>query len=91
MIKPQMLFVDVMFENKILEAFKMAFFASWNWHIHATNSRGKKNMDIISVEIWSSLQVTSLDRKSKVQHSEYDILPFVYKKEKMVSTELIYV
>lgn len=48
-------------------------------------------MDIISVEIWGSHQVTSLDRKSRVQHSECDVLPFVYKNEKMVSTELIYV
>lgn len=70
MIKTQMLFVDVVFENKILDAVKMAFFDSWNWYVHTTNSRGKKNMDIISVEIWGSLQVTSLDRKSKVQHSE---------------------
>lgn len=86
MIKTQKLFVDVLFENKILEAVKMAIFASWNWHIHTTNSRGKKNIDIISAEIWGSHQVTSLDRKSRVQHSEYDVLPFVYKNEKMVST-----
>lgn len=42
-------------------------------------------MDIISVVIWGSLQVTHLIGKARC--SEYDMLQFVYKKEEMVSTE----
>lgn len=41
----------------------------------------KENLDTIYVVMWDALQHTLLGGKSKVQDSEYNVLPYVYKKE----------
>ena len=64
-----------------------------SWYVNTTNSQVdknkiyKENLDTIYVVMWDDHQHTLLGGKSKAQDSEYNVLPFVYKKgEHVVST-----